>query len=182
MIRNDIIRRLQFALSLRNRDVQDLFKLGGLKLSDEEVRARLGKDTDEGFVECEVEALTSFLDGLIIQMRGAPSPTPGAPAPTRMLASSNNIVLRKLRIALDLREEGMLDHLERGGFTMSKHELSALFRKQGHKHYREAGDQVLRYFLAGVHRMRRQDEPEPDEAEQTVEAVSKAELTKTDES
>lgn len=163
MIRNDVVRRLQFALSLRNRDVQDLFKLGGCKLDDAEVRALLLKETDEGFVECDVERLTCFLDGLITSMRGAPPAKPGQEPTSRVLASDNNMVLRKLRIALDLREEGMLEHLSRGGFAMSKHELSALFRKKGHKHFREAGDQVLRYFLAGLHRIRRPDDVLPEE-------------------
>lgn len=163
MIRNDVVRRLQFALSLRNRDVQDLFKLGGCKLEDEQVRALLLKETDEGFVECDIETLTCFLDGLISNLRGAAPSKPGQAPPARVLASDNNMVLRKLRIALDLREEGMLEHLAKGGFTMSKHELSALFRKKGHKHFRAAGDQVLRYFLAGLHRIRRPDDVLPDD-------------------
>ena len=73
-------------------------------------------------------------------------------------------MLRKLRIAFDLKEEGMLELLDKGGFPLSKPELSALFRKQGHKHYRECGDQVLRYFINGLTRMLRPQEPE-DSAE-----------------
>ena len=59
-------------------------------------------------------------------------------------------MLRKLRIAFDLKEEDMLEVLDMGNFRVSKPELSALFRKEGHKHYRECGNEILRYFLDGL--------------------------------
>lgn len=66
------------------------------------------------------------------------------------MSISNNLILKKLRIALDLREEDMLSILELAGFPLTRPQLSALFRKEGHKHYRECGDQILRNFLAGL--------------------------------
>lgn len=154
---NLVVRRLRFALDLRNHDVIAIFKLGGMQISDEALRSLLLKETDEGFVQCTVEELTAFLDGLIVHLRGAREQKPGDKPMPKVLAASNNTVLRKLRIALDLREDSMLELLALGGFTMSKHELSALFRKEGHKHYRECGDQVLRYFLGGLTKKRRPD-------------------------
>lgn len=147
---NLILRRLRYALGLRNRDVEDILALGGCKRSDEQVRALLQPEDDEGFAHASVEELSAFLDGLIIHRRGRPEPRPGQKPPGPIVASTNNIVLRKLRIAFDLKEEDMLEVLDMGNFRVSKPELSALFRKEGHKHYRECGNQILRYFLDGL--------------------------------
>ena len=70
------------------------------------------------------------------------------PSPEKKL--TNNIILTKLKIALNFQAEDMLETLDLAGFTFSKHELSALFRKKGHKHYRECKDQILRNFLQGI--------------------------------
>jgi uncharacterized protein YehS (DUF1456 family) len=138
--------------------------LGGCELSDEQVRALLQREGEETFVAASVEELSAFLDGLIVHRRGKREQKPGQGPLAPIPAGTNNIVLRKLRIAFDLKEQGMLELLDKGGFPLSKPELSALFRKQGHKHYRECGDQVLRYFLDGLTRMLRPQEPE-DSAE-----------------
>ena len=88
------------------------------------------------------------MDGLIIERRGPPPAGKTLPPPADAL--SNNATLKKLRIALNLREEEMLSTLKAGGHPMSRGELTALFRKPYHKHYRECGDQVLRKFLNGL--------------------------------
>ncbi|HEY5775804.1 MAG TPA: DUF1456 family protein, partial [Xanthomonadales bacterium] len=62
----------------------------------------------------------------------------------------NNIILRKLKIALNLQADDVQALIRQADFSLSKHELSAFFRKPEHKHYRECKDQVLRYFLKGV--------------------------------
>jgi uncharacterized protein YehS (DUF1456 family) len=70
------------------------------------------------------------------------------PEPEQRL--TNNIVFRKLRIALSLKAEDILEIMGLSGACMSKHELSAFFRRSGHKHYRECRDQILHNFLKGV--------------------------------
>ena len=156
---NLLLRRLRYALSMRNRDVQDVMALAGHKISDEQLRGLLQREGDPEFVQATVEELTAFLDGLIVQRRGKRELAPGETPPASISATSNNMVLRKLRIAFDLKEQGMLEYLELGGFRLSKAELSALFRKEGHKHYRECGDQVLRYFVGGLTKKLRPAEP-----------------------
>ncbi len=156
---NLLLRRLRYALSMRNRDVQDVMALGGLKISDEEVRGLLQREGDPEFALATVEQLSAFLDGLIVHKRGKREVPAGQEPPPPILATTNNMVLRKLRIAFDLKEQGMLELLTLGGFQLSKAELSALFRKEGHKHYRECGDQVLRYFLGGLTQKLRPSEP-----------------------
>jgi uncharacterized protein YehS (DUF1456 family) len=91
--------------------------------------------------------LSFFLDGLIVQRRGRRE---SAEAPKPDASLNNNAILKKLRIALDLKEEDMLTLMKLAGVTISKSELSALFRNKGHKHYKECGDQFLRNFLQGL--------------------------------
>ncbi|WP_287963382.1 DUF1456 family protein, partial [Alcanivorax sp.] len=90
--------------------------------------------------------LAIFLNGLINALRGK---KPGQqPEPESRL--TNNMIFMKLKIALSLQAEDVLAVLELADFRMSKHELSAFFRKPGHKHYRECKDQILRNFLKGL--------------------------------
>ena len=63
---------------------------------------------------------------------------------------NNNIILRKLKIALNLKNDDMLELLTLADFKISKHELSAFFRKPGQSQYRECKDQILRNFLRGM--------------------------------
>ena len=108
----------------------------------------MGKENDEGALDCPDEILAVFLDGLIIDRRGPPK-TEAAPR-DELIALTNNMVLKKLRIALNLQEGDMLKILATGGSTLSRGELSALFRRPEHKHYRMCGDQVIRNFLKGL--------------------------------
>ncbi len=59
----------------------------------------------------------------------------------------NNDILKKLRIALKLRDTDIIEILKLADFQISKSELSALFRKERHPNYKECGDQILRRFL-----------------------------------
>jgi len=63
---------------------------------------------------------------------------------------TNNDILKKLRIALSLKDFEILEILKLSGFEMTKSELSAIFRKEDHPNYKECGDQVLRKFLNGL--------------------------------
>ena len=157
MLGNDVIRRLRYALDLRDRHVAEIARKGGSPVTEAEVKRFLLRDYEDDYLVCSDEVLTGFLDGLILHLRGEREGGPDKTKAVRVLANNNNRVLRKLRIAFDQKDEGMLALLEQGGFRMSKSELSALFRKEAHKHYRECGDQVLRYFIVGLTKERRPD-------------------------
>ena len=60
------------------------------------------------------------------------------------------MIFMKLKIALNMQADAVLEVLRLAGFSLSRHELSALFRKPGHKHYRDCKDQVLRNFMQGM--------------------------------
>jgi uncharacterized protein YehS (DUF1456 family) len=63
---------------------------------------------------------------------------------------TNNDILKKLRIALELKDSDIIEILKLADFEISKTELSALFRNPEHKNYRECGNQLLRRFLDGL--------------------------------
>ena len=63
---------------------------------------------------------------------------------------TNNDILKKLRVALELRDEDVIKILKLSDFEIGKTELSALFRKEDHPNYKPCGDQLLRNFLNGL--------------------------------
>ncbi|MDX1315098.1 MAG: DUF1456 family protein [Eudoraea sp.] len=63
---------------------------------------------------------------------------------------NNNDVLKKLRVALMLRDDEIVDILKGVDFKISKSEIGAFCRRESHPNYRECGDQVLRNFLNGL--------------------------------
>ena len=63
---------------------------------------------------------------------------------------TNNDILKKLRVALHLRNDEIIEILNLVDFKVTQSELGALFRKEDHPNYRECGDQLLRNFLNGL--------------------------------
>jgi len=63
---------------------------------------------------------------------------------------TNNDILKKLRVALELKDEDIVHILKLAEFEVTKSELTALFRKPDHPNYKECGDQLLRNFLNGL--------------------------------
>jgi uncharacterized protein YehS (DUF1456 family) len=63
---------------------------------------------------------------------------------------TNNDILKKLRVALELKDEEIIQILKLVDFDVTKSELSALFRQEGHPNYKPCGDQLLRNFLNGL--------------------------------
>ena len=146
MTNNDTLRRLRYALNIDDAKVAEIIAHTGRATTPDEVLNWLKREDEKGYTDLPHDLLCRFLDGLIIEKRGKKD-GPQPPPETRL---SNNIVFRKLKIALNLQAEDVLKILNQGDFRMSKHELSAFFRKPEHKHYRDCKDQVLRNFLKGV--------------------------------
>ncbi|MBI5058029.1 MAG: DUF1456 family protein [Nitrospirae bacterium] len=149
MTNNDILRRLRYALDINDSEMIGIFKLAGLEIDQSGLTALLKKEFDAGYVDCSDKVMENFLDGLIIHRRGRKETAPvQAKKPDSPL--TNNAILKKLRIALELKEDDMIGILKLAGVNISGHELTALFRKQGHRNYKECGDQFLRNFLKGI--------------------------------
>ena len=162
MNNNDILIRIRYALNLKDGQMVKIFKLGGVEVTEEEVKKMLTKVKEEsGFQDadsnqtlpCNTKMLDAFLNGLITFKRGPQEKKSGQPEnPVSITRRNNinNIVLKKLKIALSLTSEEVIDILGLAGVKISKGELSAVLRKEGHKNYKECGDRYLRNFLKGL--------------------------------
>lgn len=147
MINNDILRRVRFVFDYSNAKVIKIFAKANVELSSEQVIALLKKEEEEGYQACNDTLMCQFLDGLIIEKRGL---KPGSEIPAPLKQLTNNLIFKKLRVALELREEDIIAALALADFAMSKSELGALFRSPDHKNYKPCGDQVLRNFIKGL--------------------------------
>ncbi|MBC7712270.1 MAG: DUF1456 family protein [Rhizobacter sp.] len=147
MTNNDYLRSIRFLLDVGDARLVDIMKLSGISVPLEEVKSYLLNEEDPGYLKMSDEAMAYFLDGLVYYKRGKDETRPPVP---QELPINNNIVLKKLRVAFELKEDDMHDILKLAGFPMGRSELSALLRKKGHINYRECGDQLLRNFLKGL--------------------------------
>lgn len=146
MNNNDTLRNLRFIFDFNDDKMIRLFSLGGKEVTRADVSNWLKKDEDPDFVSIYDKDLAHFLNGLIVHKRGKKDDV----ELKAEKSLSNNQVLRKLRIALNLKDEDMLEILSRAGQHLSKHELSAFFRKPTQSQFRPCKDQVLRNFIKGL--------------------------------
>jgi uncharacterized protein YehS (DUF1456 family) len=146
MSNNDILKTLRYTFDFNDFTLIDIFGLGGIEVTREEVSNWLKKEEDENFKTIYDKELASFLNGLILLKRGKKE---GA-EPVVEKTINNNMVLRKLKIALQMKDEDMLEVFSLRKFRLSKHELSAFFRNPSQAQYRECKDQILRNFLMGL--------------------------------
>ena len=154
---NDILRRIRFVFDFNDSIMMKLMSTKEQKVTRSEISDYLKKDDDPAQKKLSDTQLAVFLNHLIEEKRGKREGE--KPAIEKRL--TNNMVFMKLKIALSLKAEDVLEILSLAGFKLGKHELSAFFRKPGHKHYRECKDQVLRNFLQGLQIKYRPDSAPP---------------------
>ena len=147
MTHNDLLRSVRYMLDIHDGKVASIFRLGGCDLAVPDVSDLLKKEDEAGYRACSDVQMAYFLAGLVIYRRGKDDSRPAAAVEMPL---TNNIVLKKLRVAFELKDDDIQAILQSVGFTVSTSELSALFRKVGHKHFRACGDQLLRNFLKGL--------------------------------
>ena len=143
MSNNDILRRIRYMFHLNDTKMIAVFKLAGYDVDKAEVSGWLKKDEEDLFVEIMDKDLATFLNGLIIEKRGkreGPQPEPEDPL-------SNNMILRKLKTALNFKTDDILALFALVDKKIGKHELSAFLRNPKNKSYEPCGDQYLRNFL-----------------------------------
>ncbi len=146
MTNNDVLRRIRYIFDFDDSKMIDIFALADYQVTRGQISDWLKKDEDPAFKECDDTHLAIFLNGLIIDRRGKKE----GPLPKPEQRLNNNIVFRKLKIALDMQADEILEILGKADMQISKHELSAFFRSTDHKHYRDCKDQILRNFLNGL--------------------------------
>ena len=149
MINNDVLRSIRYMLDLGDGQVAQIVRLADphFPIDTAAVQSFLKKEGEAGYVECGDPVLAHFLDGLVIHKRGSNPDLPLRPAERRV---TNNVVLKKLRVAFALRDVDVHQAFEAAGFAVSVPEVTALFRKPGQQNYRACGDQMLRNFLKGL--------------------------------
>ncbi|WP_080145983.1 DUF1456 family protein [Marinilactibacillus piezotolerans] len=166
MNNNDRLVRLRYALDIKDTDMVEIFKLGETDVTKADVQEMLTKQNSQAEADddsktenvyakaCDNYMFESFLNGLIIFKRGRQETKPGeSKKPNRMIKndrSVNNVLLKKVKIALSLTSDDMLDILDDAGVFISNSELSAVLRREGQRNYKECGDRYARNFLKGL--------------------------------
>ncbi len=146
MTNNDILRRIRYTFDFNNRKMLEVFASAGYEAKPSQIIAWLQKDGDPDLVELNDNELAYFLNGFINEKRGKKEGEQPVPETTL----NNNIIFRKLKIALDLKDTDIMEIMKSVGLPVSPHELSAFFRKPDQKQYRICHDQFLRNFLHGM--------------------------------
>jgi uncharacterized protein YehS (DUF1456 family) len=161
---NDILLQISHTFNLTNDAIAEIFALENMKVSDETVAGWLSNTTSSSELQLELDQepshelqpdlksaitdieLATFLNGFITLKRGKRE---NGQAPVKNIMN-NNLVLMKLRIALDLKAEDLVELFEKVDLPLSKHEISAFFRKPNNKHYRVCKDVTLQKFFESV--------------------------------
>ena len=146
MNHNYILRRIRYTFDINDSKMISIFALADHEVTREQISDWLKKEDDEAYKNCSDSQFSTFLNGFINEKRGEKD---GPPAPIEKNLN-NNIILRKFKIALDLKNEDVLEIMDLADLKISKHELSAFFRRPDHKHYRACRDQILRNFITGM--------------------------------
>jgi len=144
---NDILYKIQKALSLTQEEMIEAYKLADYKMAATHLDSLLKRRQDEDSKLCSYEELGVFLDGFVILKRG---PSPKKENNDEIVELTNNLILKKLRIALELKEAETEIIFSLGEAELSKQQLASLFRKEGHKNLKECSDELLNAFLDGL--------------------------------
>lgn len=148
MINNDILQRIQHTFNFSNKKIQDICLLADGEVSTDQIAAWLKTEGEAGYLPCTDVQFATFLNGLINDKRGKIHSHPIDPE----IRLTNNRIMMKLKISLNLKADEVIDLMELSGCKISKRELSAFFRNITHKHYRPCNDQILLHFLNGMQR------------------------------
>ncbi len=146
MNKNDILRRIRYVFDFNDLKMISIFAKADHKVTRAQISDWLRKDDDPACQKCSDTQLAIFLNGFINDKRGKREGS--QPEPEKIL--SNNAIFMKLKIALNLKADDVIKILALADVKISKHELSAFFRRADHKHYRECKNQMLRNVLKGL--------------------------------
>ncbi|HIM94410.1 MAG TPA: DUF1456 family protein [Campylobacterales bacterium] len=144
---NDILFKIKTALSLDNEAIIKAYTLVEYEMSQERLTDILKKRQDKGYAEATYEELGLFLDGLILLKRGKASTTKDE---DEVFELTNNLILKKLRVALELKEAELVILFALAEVTITKRQIGSLFRKEGGKNFKACSDELLLSFLEGL--------------------------------
>jgi uncharacterized protein YehS (DUF1456 family) len=146
MTNNDILKRLRYVFNFSDTEMIDIFQLADFETTRAQVSDWLKSDEDAEFILLNDVELAVFLNGLINKNRGKREGE--QPTPEEYL--DNNTILKKLKIALSLKSDNLLEVFQLVDVAMSAHELSAFLRNPNQTQFVTLNDQYLRNFLLGL--------------------------------
>ena len=144
---NDVLRSLRYLLNVSDGALADIVRLAGAEVSKADMASFLKTEEEPGYQACSDEVMAHFLNGLVIHKRGKDPSRPPQPLDVPI---TNNAVLKKLRVAFELKDSDIASLIEKSGLRVSKAELGAFFRRPDHRNYRDCGDQFLRNLLKAM--------------------------------
>lgn len=144
---NEILYKIQKALNLTSDDMLKAYELEDYTMEVAHLESLLMRRQEKDFKICSYEELGVFLDGLVSLKRGV---SPKKPNDDDGVELTNNLILKKLRIALELKDAQMGEILSLADVNLSKQQLASLFRNENHKNHRECSDELLIAFLDGL--------------------------------
>ena len=147
MTNNDVLKSVRYILNVHDSVLVQICALAGYEVPPADLVKYLKNDEHPDYVECPHLVMAHFLNGLIIFKRGKEESRPPLPI---QVPITNNIVLKKVRVAFELKDTDIIALIERAGLSVTKAELGAFFRGADHRNYRECGDQFLRNVLKGL--------------------------------
>ena len=146
MSNNSLLRRLIYIFSFSNNQIREIFALENVVVSSAMLSHWLKKETGPQFQGMPDVYMAAFLNGFITLKRGRKE---GVVPPVEK-ELTNNLKLRKLKIALSLIDQDIIDLIASTGLHISKHEVSSFFRGPEQRQYVELNDQILRNFMQGL--------------------------------
>lgn len=149
---NELLRLLRKVLAVNEEALSQIYSESGEQLPADDLRNHLRQPNEAGFIPCEEDTVARLIEAVILKKRG---PKPGQKGIELSFPLTNNIVLKKMRIAFDLKDPDMHNIFSLSGVELSKQELSALFRREGHKNFQPCTDALLRAFLNGLNQRER---------------------------
>lgn len=144
---NDILYKIKTALSLDNESMLKAYALADYSMSVERLESILKRHQDKGYAEASYEELGVFLDGLVLLKRG---PSPKIANKDEVIDLTNNLILKKLRVALELKEAELVIIFALAEVPLTNRQVGSLFRREGSKNFKTCSDELLMAFLEGL--------------------------------
>ena len=144
---NEILYRIQKALHLTTDEILEAYKLEDYKMDATHLESLLKRSQDKGFMLCSYEELGIFLDGLVTLKRG---PSPQKSDNDEVVELTYNLILKKLRIALELKEAETEIIFSLADIELTKQQHASLFRKETHKNFKPCSTELFMAFIEGL--------------------------------
>ncbi|OHD20820.1 MAG: hypothetical protein A2086_08395 [Spirochaetes bacterium GWD1_27_9] len=150
MENNDLLRRLRYLVNMNENLMADTIELTGTSSNPDMLIAMLKQKDEAGYTVCPPKVISDFLDGLIIKKRGKSEDKSKLVIKPPIVPLTNNLILKKLRIAYELRDDDIIAIFAMDKTYLSKSEVNALFRQPDHRNFKECKDQFLKSFIKGL--------------------------------